>query len=587
MFRDEFYSPFLIRSFLSGVFKVILGFIRLTYCLGLGGVIALFSSNALDFEANDSPDFAPSVSLTGEAISADQEKALSSDSSQLENKMKLVGFVNGKNPSKAAKPNIVVIWGDDVGWNNPSCYNRGMMGYKTPNIDRIANEGGLFTDWYGQQSCTAGRAAFITGQSPFRTGLLKVGLPGAKEGLSVKDPTLAELLKNHGYSTAQYGKNHLGDLDEMLPTNHGFDEFFGNLYHLNAEEEPEHPDYPKDPEFKKKFGPRGVIKSSADGQIEDTGPLTKKRMETVDDEITAGAIDYMERMAKSEKPFFLWWNSTRMHVNTHLKPESKDVTGLGIYADGMVEHDKHVGQILDKIDELGLTENTIVMYSSDNGAECFSWPDGGSTPFRNEKNSNWEGGYRVPCVIRWPGVIKPGSVINEIFSHEDMVPTLLAAAGESDVKEKLLTGHQANGRDFKVHLDGYNMLPFLKGDVKESPRKEFFYWTDDGSLCNLRYNRWKLVFMEQRAHGFAVWQEPMVTLRVPKLFCLRTDPFERADHEAEKYNMWRFDRVYLLLPGSAFVAKHLESYQEFPPRQKPGSFNLDRVLESLQKSPTK
>lgn len=566
---------------------MILGFIRLTYCLGLGGVIALFSSNALDFEANDSPDFAPSVSLTGEAISADQEKALSSDSSQLENKMKLVGFVNGKNPSKAAKPNIVVIWGDDVGWNNPSCYNRGMMGYKTPNIDRIANEGGLFTDWYGQQSCTAGRAAFITGQSPFRTGLLKVGLPGAKEGLSVKDPTLAELLKNHGYSTAQYGKNHLGDLDEMLPTNHGFDEFFGNLYHLNAEEEPEHPDYPKDPEFKKKFGPRGVIKSSADGQIEDTGPLTKKRMETVDDEITAGAIDYMERMAKSEKPFFLWWNSTRMHVNTHLKPESKDVTGLGIYADGMVEHDKHVGQILDKIDELGLTENTIVMYSSDNGAECFSWPDGGSTPFRNEKNSNWEGGYRVPCVIRWPGVIKPGSVINEIFSHEDMVPTLLAAAGESDVKEKLLTGHQANGRDFKVHLDGYNMLPFLKGEVKESPRKEFFYWTDDGSLCNLRYNRWKLVFMEQRAHGFAVWQEPMVTLRVPKLFCLRTDPFERADHEAEKYNMWRFDRVYLLLPGSAFVAKHLESYQEFPPRQKPGSFNLDRVLESLQKSPTK
>ena len=566
---------------------MIVGFIRFTYCLGAGGLIALFSSNALDFEANASPKSAQVVSLNDQVVSADQQEKLESDSSKPESKMKLVGFVNGKNPSKAAKPNIVVIWGDDVGWNNPSCYNRGMMGYKTPNIDRIAKEGGLFTDWYGQQSCTAGRAAFITGQSPFRTGLLKVGLPGAKEGLSVKDPTLAELLKNHGYSTAQYGKNHLGDLDEMLPTNHGFDEFFGNLYHLNAEEEPEHPDYPKDPEFKKKFGPRGVIKSSADGQIEDTGPLTKKRMETVDDEITAGAIDYMERMAKSEKPFFLWWNSTRMHVNTHLKPESKDVTGLGIYADGMVEHDKHVGQILDKIDELGLTENTIVMYSSDNGAECFSWPDGGSTPFRNEKNSNWEGGYRVPCVIRWPGVIEPGTVINEIFSHEDMVPTLLAAAGEPDVKEKLLKGHQANGRDFKVHLDGYNMMPFLKGDVKESPRKEFFYWTDDGSLCNLRYNRWKLVFMEQRAHGFAVWQEPMVTLRVPKLFCLRTDPFERADHEAEKYNMWRFDRVYLLLPGSAFVAKHLESYKEFPPRQKPGSFNLDRVLESLQKSPTK
>ncbi|MDG1510948.1 MAG: arylsulfatase [Mariniblastus sp.] len=504
--------------------------------------------------------------------------------SQQNSNLQLVGFVAGKNPSPAAKPNIVVIWGDDVGWNNPSCYNRGMMGYKTPNIDRIAREGGLFTDWYGQQSCTAGRAAFITGQSPFRTGLLKVGLPGAKEGLSEKDPTLAELLKNHGYSTAQYGKNHLGDLDEMLPTNHGFDEFFGNLYHLNAEEEPEQPDYPKDPEFKKKFGPRGVIKSTADGQIEDTGPLTKKRMETVDEEITAGALDYMERQAKSKKPFFLWWNSTRMHVNTHLKEESDGVTGLGIYADGMVEHDGHVGQILDKIDELGLTDNTIVMYSSDNGAECFSWPDGGSTPFRNEKNSNWEGGYRVPTVIRWPGVIKPGEVYNDIFSHEDMVPTLLAAAGEPDVKEKLLKGHTADGKQFKVHLDGYNMLPFLNGEAKESPRKEFFYWTDDGSLCNLRYNRWKLVFMEQRAHGFDVWQEPMVTLRVPKLFCLRTDPFERADHEAEKYNMWRFDRVFLLLPGSAYVAKHLESFKEFPPRQKPGSFNLDRVLESLQKN---
>jgi arylsulfatase len=457
-----------------------------------------------------------------------------------------------------------------------------MMGYKTPNIDRIADEGALFTDWYAQQSCTAGRAAFITGQSPFRTGLLKVGLPGAKEGLSEKDPTLAELLKNHGYMTAQYGKNHLGDLDEMLPTNHGFDEFLGNLYHLNAEEEPEHTDYPKNPEFKKKFGPRGVIKSTADGKIEDTGPLTRKRMETIDDEITVGALDFMDRAKKADKPFFLWWNSSRMHVFTHLKKESQGVTGLGIYPDGMVEHDKHVGQILDKLKELGLEENTIIMYSSDNGAECFSWPDGGSTPFRNEKNSNWEGGYRVPCVIKWPGVIKPGTIYNDIFSHEDMVPTLMAAAGEPDVKEKLLKGYKANGKNFKVHLDGYNMLPFFKGEVKDSPRREFFYWTDDGGLANLRFNRWKLVFMEQRAYGFDVWQEPLVTLRVPKLFCLRTDPFERADHEAASYNMWRFERVYLLLPGADYVAKHLATYKEFPPRQKPASFNLEQVLKTMQ-----
>lgn len=484
--------------------------------------------------------------------------------------------------AEGKKPNILVIWGDDVGWNNPSIYNRGMMGYKTPNIDRIGQEGALFTDWYGQQSCTAGRSAFITGQSPFRTGLLKVGLPGADEGISEKDPTIAELLKNHGYMTAQYGKNHLGDLDAMLPTNHGFDEFMGNLYHLNAEEEPENADYPKNPEFKKKFGPRGVIKSTADGKIEDTGPLTKKRMETIDDEITVGALDFMDRAKKADKPFFLWWNSSRMHVFTHLKKESQGVTGLGIYADGMVEHDKHVGQLLDKLKELGIEDNTIIMYSSDNGAEAFSWPDGGTTPFRNEKNSNWDGGYRVPTLIKWPGVIKPGTVYNDIFSHEDMLPTLLAAAGEPDVKEKLLKGHQANGRDFKVHLDGYNMMPYFKGEVENGLRKEFFYWTDDGNLANLRYDRWKLVFMEQREHGFAVWQEPLVTLRVPKLFCLRTDPFERAEEEAEMYNMWRFERAYLLLPAVAYVSQHLATYQEFPPRQSPGSFNLDHVLQKLQ-----
>jgi arylsulfatase A-like enzyme len=484
------------------------------------------------------------------------------------------------------KPNILIVWGDDIGWSNTSAYHRGMMGYKTPNIDRIANEGALFTDWYGQQSCTAGRAAFITGQSPFRTGLLKVGLPGAKEGLSEKDPTIAELLKNHGYMTAQYGKNHLGDLDEHLPTNHGFDEFFGNLYHLNAEEEPESPDYPQSAEFAKKFGPRGVIRSSADGEIEDTGPLTKKRMETVDEEVTAGAIDFMERAARSETPFFLWWNSTRMHVNTHLKPESEGVTGLGIYADGMVEHDGHVGQLLDKLDELGLADNTIIMYSSDNGAEVFTWPDGGMTPFRNEKNSNWEGGYRVPTMIKWPGVIEPGTVYNDVFSHEDMLPTLLAAAGEPDVKEKLLKGHRANGRSFKVHLDGYNLLPYFKGEDDEAPRQEFFYWTDDGQLANLRYGRWKMVFMEQRAHGFGVWEEPFVTLRLPKLFDLRGDPYERADHEASGYDMWRFDRAYLVLPAVDYVSQHLATYKDFPPRQAPGSFNLNQVLDKLQQNPT-
>jgi arylsulfatase len=480
------------------------------------------------------------------------------------------------------KPNIVVIWGDDVGWFNVSAYNHGMMGYKTPNIDRIANEGAMFTDWYGQQSCTAGRAAFVTGQSPLRTGLLKVGLPGAKEGMKEEDPTLAALLKNHGYMTAQYGKNHLGDLDEHLPTNHGFDEFFGNLYHLNAEEEPENPDYPQDPEFKKKFGPRGVIKSAADGEIEDTGPLTRKRMETVDDEVTAGALDFIDRAHAASKPFFLWWNSTRMHVWTHLKEESEGTTGLGIYPDGMTEHDAHVGQILAKLDELGLAENTIIMYSTDNGAEKFTWPDGGTAPFRGEKNSNWEGGYRVPTLIKWPGVIEPGTVVNEIGSHEDMLPTLMAAVGESDIKERLKAGGvEAIGRSYKVHLDGYNLLPYLKGETEEWPRKEFLYWTDGGDLACLRYNDWKLVFLEQRAHGMNTWQDPLTELRLPKLFNLRSDPFEIADHEAIGYGKWRFDRLFALVPAQAFVANWLASLQEFPPRQKPGSFSLSQVMEKL------
>jgi arylsulfatase len=481
------------------------------------------------------------------------------------------------------KPNILVIWGDDIGWFNISAYNRGMMGYKTPNIDRIADEGMMFTDAYGQNSCTAGRAAFITGQSPFRTGLLKVGLPGAKEGLSGKDPTIAELLKPMGYMTGQFGKNHLGDLDEHLPTNHGFDEFFGNLYHLNAEEEPEDPDYPKDLAFKKKFGPRGVIHSFAGGKIKDTGPLTKKRMETIDEEVTTQALRFMDEAQKADKPFFLWYNTTRMHIWTHLKPESQGVTGQGIYADGMVEHDGMVGQLLDKLDELGIADNTIVMYSTDNGAELMSWPDGGMIPFRGEKNTTWEGGFRVPMMVKWPGKIKPGQLSNEIISMEDWMPTLLAAVGEKDIKKKLLKGHKADGKKFNVHLDGYNLLPYLTGKEKKGPREEMFYFTDDGQLSALRFNQWKLMFSEQRAHGLDVWQEPYVTLRFPKLFNLLRDPFERADHESIGYQIWRAERMYMISPAAAYVGKFLETFKQYPPRQKPGSFNLDRVLESLEK----
>ena len=480
------------------------------------------------------------------------------------------------------KPNIVVIWGDDIGYWNISAYNQGMMGYRTPNIDRIAKEGAIFTDAYAEQSCTAGRAAFITGQSPFRTGLTKVGLPGADLGLKDEDPTIAEYLKTKGYMTAQYGKNHLGDLDEHLPTNHGFDEFYGNLYHLNAEEEPEHPDYPKDPEFKKRYGPRGVIKSTANGKIVDTGPLTRKRMETVDDETTEGAIDFIERANKEGKPFFLWWNSTRMHVWTHLKPESEGKTGLGIYPDGMVEHDAHVGQILDKIDELGIAENTIVIYSTDNGAESFSWPDGGATPFRGEKNDNWEGGYRVPLLVRWPGTIEPGTQVNDIISHLDWFPTIAAATGDNDIKEKLKKGTKLGKQTFKVHLDGYNFLPYFQGKTQDSPRKEFFYFSDTGDLLNLRYNNYKVVFAEQRAHGSDVWEEPFVFLRMPKLFNLRSDPFEEADQIGMGYTKWRFDHLFLLLPAVDIVGQFLSTFKEFPPRQTPASFTIDQVMEKLK-----
>ena len=480
------------------------------------------------------------------------------------------------------KPNILVIWGDDIGWSNTSAYNDGMMGYQTPNIDRIAADGIRFTDAYGENSCTAGRAAFVTGQSPYRTGLLKVGLPGSSEGMNDKDPTIAALLKDMGYMTGQFGKNHLGDRDEHLPTNHGFDEFFGNLYHLNAEEEPEHPDYPKDPEFRKKFGPRGVMHSHADGRIEDTGPLTRKRMETVDSEFLEAALGFMDRSNAADKPFFLWFNTTRMHVWTHLEEKAQGVTGQGIYADGMAEHDGHVGRLLDKLDEMGLTENTIVVYSTDNGAEAMTWPDGGTMPFKGEKNTTWEGGFRVPMMVRWPGKIEPGQVSNEIISQQDWLPTLVAAAGNANVKEELLAGKSLGGKTYKVHLDGYNFLPNFLGEEKKGPRQEFFYFTDDGSLSALRYNAWKLNFTVQRAHGAHVWSEPFVPMRLPLMQNLRMDPFERANGESMLYDKWSFDHLFLLVPAQAFVRNFLMTFQEFPPRQKPGSFSLDRVMEELQ-----
>ena len=498
------------------------------------------------------------------------------------------------------KPNILVIMPDDVGWSNPSVYNMGMMGYRTPNIDRIANEGTMFTDAYAQQSCTAGRAAFITGQSPIRTGLLRVGMPGADLGIQDEDPTLAELLKNHGYMTGQFGKNHLGDRNQFLPTLHGFDEFFGNLYHLNAEEEPENEDYPKDPKFKAEFGPRGVLdcvatdkKSSVvdprfgpmgKQECKDTGPLTVERMKTADEEFVARTMDFIDRAHKADKPFFAWLNPTRMHVWTHLQDEKRGVTGQGIYADGLVEHDDHVGQILKQLDDLGIAENTIVIWTTDNGAEVFSWPDGGTIPFAGEKNTNWEGGYRVPMMVRWPAKIKASVISNEIVSMEDWVATLMAAVGEPDVKEKLLKGHKANGKKFKVHLDSYNLLPHLTGEEEKGPREEFLYWNDGGQLVGLRYQDWKMVFMEQREHGFNVWAEPMITLRFPKVMNLRRDPFERAHHESNFYHGWWINRFFLTVPTQVFVREWIESFKEFPVRQKPAAFNLDRVLETMEKA---
>ncbi|MCG6155296.1 arylsulfatase [Rubinisphaera sp. ICM_H10] len=488
------------------------------------------------------------------------------------------------------KPNILVIFGDDIGQSNISAYTMGLVGYQTPNIDRVAREGMIFTDYYAEQSCTAGRSTFITGQCTYRTGLAKVGMPGAKVGLQAEDPTIAELLKPQGYATGQFGKNHLGDLDEYLPTAHGFDEFFGNLYHLNAEEEPENRNYPTDPEFRKKFGPRGVIKATADGKIEDTGPLTKKRMETIDDETSAAAIDFIERQTKAEKPFFCWWNATRMHFRTHVREEHRDkpgVTARTEYADGMIEHDNHVGTLLQKLDDLGITENTIVIYTTDNGPHKNTWPDAAVSPFRNEKNSNWEGAFRVPCMIRWPGKIKEGSISNEIVSGQDWLPTFLAAAGDSDIKEKLLKGHKAAGKQFKVHLDGYNLLPYLTGKEENSPRESFFYFNDDGQLVGMRFKNWKLVFLEQRAEGtLRVWSEPFTTLRVPKIFDLHADPYEQADITSNTYYDWLLDHAFMLVPAQAYVGEFLQTFQDFPPRQKPDSFNVQEVMNKLQEGAT-
>jgi arylsulfatase len=490
------------------------------------------------------------------------------------------------------KPNIVVFWGDDIGVSNLSCYSDGLMGYRTPNIDRIADEGMRFTDAYGEQSCTAGRSAFITGQSVYRTGLSKVGLPGAAEGMPDEDPTIAELLKPLGYATGQFGKNHLGDRDEHLPTMHGFDEFFGNLYHLNAEEEPEHPDYPDPtdfPDFRQRFGPRGVLRCRATGNgkqvVEDTGPLTRKRMETVDDEIVDAAIDFMQRQHAAGTPSFTWINTTHMHFRTHTKKRSLGQAGRwqSPYHDTMIDHDRHVGRVLDVIDELGASEDTIVIYSTDNGVHMNSWPDAGMTPFRSEKNTNWEGAYRVPFVIRWPGRIPAGVVSNEIVSHLDWLPTLLAAAGQPEVKEKLLKGHKAGRKRFRVHLDGYDLLPYLTGEAERSPRNQFFYFNDDGDLVAFRYDNWKVVFLQQRAQGtLAIWGEPFVATRIPYLYNLRTDPYERADVTSNTYWDWYLDRIFLLVPAQAMVAEFLQTFADFPPRMKAASFTIDKVQEKLE-----
>ena len=480
------------------------------------------------------------------------------------------------------RPNILVIWGDDIGFWNLSTNNMGMMGYQTPNIDRIANEGAKFTDYYGQQSCTAGRSAFITGQSPIRTGLTKVGVPGADLGIRPEDVTLATLLKEQGYATGQFGKNHLGDRNEFLPTEHGFDEFFGNLYHLNAEEEPEDPDYPQNPAFRVRFGPRGVVHSFADGRVTDTGPLNKKRMETVDLEFLDSAQQFIQRAAEDDKPFFVWFNSTRMHFWTHTPEEEEGLSGQGFYNDAMMGHDNLVGRLLDQLDELGVADNTIVLYSTDNGPHFNTWPDAAITPFRSEKNTNWEGGFRVPAMIRWPDKIPAGTILNDIMSHEDWVPTLMTAAGRPTVTEELKAGVNVNGRNYHNHLDGYDFLPYLTGEADRGPRNTFYYWSDDGLLTAMRVGDWKVVFAEQRAKEFDVWREQFDTLRIPKVFHLRRDPFERADEHSNTYNDW-WVRTALprLIIARVQLQGFLETLKVYPPRQRPASFTIDQLMEQL------
>lgn len=501
------------------------------------------------------------------------------------------------------QPNIVIIWGDDIGQTDVSAYSMGLMGFHTPNIDRVAKEGMIFTDYYAEQSCTAGRASFITGQSGLRTGLTKVGLPGASVGLQKEDPTIAELLKARGYATGQFGKNHLGDRNEYLPTVHGFDEFYGNLYHLNAEEEPELPDYPKDPAFRAKFGPRGVLDCKAStvddptvdprfGKVgkqvcTDTGPLTKKRMETIDDDVAARAVDFIQRQNKAGKPAFVWVNFSHMHFRTHTKPESIGQAGRwqSPYHDTMVDHDKNVGTVLKVLDDLGIADNTFVMYSTDNGPHMNSWPDAAMTPFRSEKNSNWEGAYRVPAMVRWPGHIKPGSVSNQIVAHLDWLPTFVAMAGDTQIKEELMKGYKVGDMTYKVHLDGDNLVPYLTGQVAESPRVSFLYINDDQQLTSLRYDNWKLVFMEQRAEGtMLIWSNPFTSLRIPLMFNLRTDPYERADITSNTYYDWLLDHAYLLVPAQAYVGNFLMTFKDYPQRQKAAAFNMDEVLKELQES---
>jgi len=492
--------------------------------------------------------------------------------------------------ASAAKPNILVIFGDDVGQTNISAYSDGVVGYRTPNIDRIANEGMRFTDYYAENSCTAGRSTFITGQTCLRTGLCKVGAPGAPVGLQAGDITIAQALKPLGYATGQFGKNHLGDKDEYLPTNHGFDEFFGNLYHLNAEEEPKAPYWPKDDaEFLKAYSPRGVVKVSADGKIEDTGPLNKKRMETIDDETTAAAIDFIDRQVKQNKPFFIWMNTTRMHAFTHVRESMRGQSGMvgNEYADGMVEHDGDVGKLLKALDDIGVTDNTIVVYTTDNGPNQWSWPDAATTPFRSEKDTNWEGAFRVPAMVRWPGHIKPDEISNQIFSGLDWFPTLLAAAGDPDVKNRLLQGWKPEGSavSFRNHLDGYNQLDYLTGKTEKSARKDFYYFDDDGDLVATRFDDWKVVFKEQPAPGgFAVWQTPLITWRVPKLYNLRMDPYERADIVSDQYNDWIARNDYLLVKGQLQGAAFLQTFVQFPPSQRGSSFNIEGVREEVDKA---